>query len=595
MRFLSTLIASILGTLVALGLVVFIGFLFIVAIAASSSDQPVVRSGSVLEMTLSGSIAEQVSGDPLTQALMDEPAYDLYDLQQALRMAAVDDRVEAVWLKLHNVAAPWASLQEIRTALLDYKKTGKPLYASGGEYALSEAEYYLATTADSIFADPQAFFEFNGFDLSVAFFDGALEKLNIEPQIVRAGTFKSAVEPFFRDDLSPENEEQLMALLQTQDRLFMEAVADRRGGSPEQWQTLASENAVITAEQGLAAGLLDGLRYDDEVRAVIKARLGLDVEDELDTIDLEDYVRVPPSEAGLEIDGDAEIAVVYAVGTIMTGESTDGTVGSKTFSQAMQQAREDDDISAVVLRVNSPGGSAVAADAMWREIKLTADLKPIVVSMGDYAASGGYWIATAADGPIIADPLTLTGSIGVFSLFFDASGFFNDKLGITFDGVSTSPYADMFSGLETLSDQERALLQQTTDETYRAFLQRVADSRPLTVDEVDAIAQGRVWSGQQALDVGLVDALGGLDEAIARAADTAGLEKGTYRVRTLPRPKTFAEELDDLFSAQARATWLRFGATPTERALARTAELVDELAQMHGTVQARMPLEISVR
>lgn len=592
MRFLSTLLASILGTLVALGLVFFFGLILLLGLASAAEEEPEVRAGSVLTMTLSGPIPEQVSGDTFMQTFADEPSYDLRDVTLALRKAAADDRIEGIWLELQGVEASWATLQALRRELIAFKDSGKPLYASGGEYAMDEANYFLASAADSVFADPEAFFEFNGFALDIVFFKALLDKLGVEPQIVRAGTFKSAVEPFMREDLSEANEEQLTALLESQNRLFMEAVAESRRREPGEFQRIAEEEAVITATQAHELGLIDALLYEDEVIEVIAARLGLEDDEPLEETFLEDYVKVPLHAAGLDQDGDAEIAVVYAVGTIVTGESSEGTVGSKTFTDAMREAEDDEDVQAIVVRINSPGGSAVASDAMWREIALSE--KPVVVSMGDYAASGGYWIATAAP-TLVAEPLTLTGSIGVFSVFFDAGDFFEDKLGITFDGVQSSPYADMFSGVEPLSDAERALLQRATDETYALFLDRVAESRGLNVAQVDSIGQGRVWTGEQAFKLDLIDRLGSLDDAIAIAAREAGLDEGDYRIRALPRPRTFFEALEHAMGAQATQVWQRLGASPAERAYLRYARLFDDLVAMQGSAQARLPVDIRIR
>lgn len=595
MRFFSTLIASTLGTLIALGLMLFIGFLFILALAASSSDQPMVRTGSVLVVDLSGPVPEQVSDDPFAQAFGGEAPYDLYDVTRALQRAAVDDRIEAAWLQIHGVMAPWASLQEVREALLAFKESGKPIYATGGDYAIDEADYFLASVADSVFAEPEAFFEFNGFFLEVTFFQEMLNKLDIEPQIVRAGTFKSAVEPFIRSDLSPENETQLQALLDTQNEVFLQAIADSRGWPVENVRTMIETEGILTADEARKAGLLDDLLFTDQVESLFKTRLGLDADDDLRQIKLDSYVKVSDDDAGVETGNEGEIAVVYAVGTIMPGKSSGiDVVGSETFNKAMQKAREDDDVNAVVLRINSPGGSASASDAMWREIQLTSDEKPVIVSMGDLAASGGYWIATAGD-YIVADALTLTGSIGVFSLFFDISDFLDNKLGITLDGVRTSPYADMFSGTRPLSDAERAALQRSTDDTYQRFLEKVAASRGLEVAQVDSVGQGRVWMGQQALEIGLVDQLGDLDDAIALAADRADLEPGTYRTRLMPEPRTFMDELNEAFGVRMAKIWQGVTASPAERALARQVRLLEHLIDTQGTTQARLPLEITIR
>ncbi len=596
MRFFSTLVASVLGSLIALGFVIFLGFLFLAALVASSDTVPVVSSGSVLTIDLAGPIPELVSHDSFNQTFAGEAEFDLYDLKRALQKAAADDRIDAVWLQLRGVQASWATLQEVREALIAFKDSGKPLMASSGEYMMSEGDYFLASVADSVFASPEAFFEFNGFYLEVMYFTGLLEKLDVEPEIIRAGKYKAAVEPFLRKDLSEENEAQLAALLESHNNVFLEAIAESRGRPATDVQRLTEDPAFLTAAEAHRAGLLDGLLYDDEVEARFKERLGLDADKSLKRVNIDAYVNVSDSEAGLPTGNEGQIAVVYAVGTILSGESGAGSggVGSTTFNKAMREARKNRRIKAVVLRINSPGGSASASDAMWREIDLTAKEKPVIVSMGDLAASGGYWIATAAD-TIVADPQTLTGSIGVFGLLFNIGGALDAKLGITTDNVHTSAYADMFSGMRPLSPGERALLQQAISATYQQFLQKVADSRGLDVAAVDEIGQGRVWSGKQALDLGLVDILGDLDTAIRIAAEKAGLEEGTYRTRLLPRPRTFMEELTGTLSAQGAQAWHHLRATPAERALVRQARLLDQLAAMHGTVQARMPMEITIR
>ena len=601
MRFLSNLIASTLGVLIALGIVFFFFFVFIFAVALSSEQAPAVRSGSVLVVPLAGGVPELIPDDPLMRAFSDGPAFDLQDLKLALRKAAADDRIEGLWLQSRGIGTSWATLEEIRTALLDFKESGKVILASSDDYYVGEDDYFLASVADSVFAAPQALFEFNGFYMMAEFYRGLLDKLDVEAQIVRAGRFKSAVEPFERTDLSAESEEQLSALMNSINTQFMQQVGQSRGIAPEKLQAIAEERAIFTAEDAYRAGLLDGLLFEDQIADRFKARLGYDDDEDLRTVSLGKYKHVSASEAGLEQGDAGNIAVVYADGGIVSGESRfeanplfgGAVVGAETFIDAMREARESERVDAVVVRVNSPGGSAPAADAMWRAIDLTAQEKPVIVSMGGLAASGGYWISTAAD-TIVADPLTLTGSIGVFNLFFDVGGFFENKLGITHDAVRTSPYADMFSGLRSLAPRERALLERSVQETYQAFLRNVAEGRGLDVVQVDSIGQGRVWTGEQAQKIGLVDVLGGLETAIALAAERAGLEEGDYGIRLLPRPKTFIEELSEAMSAQARQAWLHLRTTPAERSLMEQTRLVEELLRMHGTVQARLPLHITV-
>ncbi len=600
MKFLSNLVASALGTLIALGIVLFMGFLILFIFIAAADQKPSVADGSVLIVKFSGAVPETVSGDPLTQILADEPPYGLRDIVAALRMAATDDRVDAVWLQMRNVNASWAALQEVRSALLAFKESGKPVYASSDDFAMTEASYYVASTADSVFASKQAVFEFNGFASTVMFFQNMLEKLDIEPQIVRAGRFKSAVEPFIRENFSPESEEQLMDLVETLNDEFMGAVGESRGISPDSLKRLASERALISANDAFEAGLLDGLLFQDEVLDVIKTRLNVSDDDDLETVSMRSYTRVPASDAGLEVNRDGEIAIVYAVGQIVSGEGDSADpfgssfIGSETFKKAIEEARENDRVDAVVVRIDSPGGSASASDAMWREIRLTAEEKPVIISMGGLAASGGYWIATGAE-TVVADPLTITGSIGVFAMFFDASGFFENKLGITFDQVQSSPYADVFSGITELSPEERQMLEGYVDLTYDDFLMRVADARDMTTEQVDSIAQGRVWMGRHAVDLGLVDTLGTLSTAVNMAAEAAGLDEGPYRIRVLPRPKSFFEQIAEGLNARAVNAWLQMTTSPAERALLDQARTVRDAVNQHGRVMARLPMDIEIR
>lgn len=602
MRFLSTLVASTLGVFVAIGILFVFLLLFFIALASSADQAPSVRSGSALVINLRGPIPESAPNDPLTQAFGGGADFDLRDLQLGLRKAAVDDRIDAVWLQVTGVGGAWATLEEIRRALEAFKtESGKPVIASSDDFTISEAGYFIASAADSVFAQREGIFEYNGFALIQPFFRGTLDRLEIEPQVVRAGSFKSAAEPFTRTGLSPENREQLYAILGDINSRFLEAVAESRGLTVDALQDLVTGGAIFSAEEAEAAGLLDALLYHDEVVDLLKDRIGdYDEEDDLRTISLGDYARVPASDAGLELGDEGEVAIVYAVGPIVNGDggerdpfSSGQQLAPLPFRDAIKTAREDDDVKAVVVRVNSPGGSASASEAIWREVALTREEKPVVISMGDYAASGGYWISTPAE-TIVADPLTLTGSIGVFFLGFNAREFFNDKLGVTFDGVQTSPYADMFYGIDGFEEGEREVAERFVQDTYATFLEKVAQSRDLAIEQVDAIAQGRVWTGIQAQKLGLVDVLGGLDDAVAIAAERAGLEEGTYRTRILPRPKTFIERFARALETRAAQAWLHLTTTPSERFLLEQTRMLREVERMHGTVQARMLLDVQV-
>lgn len=602
MRFLSNLIASTLGALLAFGIIVFILFLFIFMFAISADQTPGVQSSSVLVVEFTGSIPEIAEEDPLSQIFFSRASFDLLDFQNALEKAAADDRIAAVWLQLKNLNASWATLEEVRRSIEDFKQSGKPVYASSDDYYMDESAYFVLSAADSVFAAPQALFEFNGFFLGTLFFSDMLDRLNVEPQIVRAGEFKSAVEPFLRSDYSPENEEQLTALLEDWNNIFLDQVAQNRKMDPRDLERIALEDAIFSAKDAYNAGLLDDLLYKDQIEDLLKTRVGLDEDEDLPQINLKTYNRIPRSAAGLEEGNEGEIAIVYAVGNMMSGESGvdpnplfgGQNLGAETFRKAMREARESDRVKAIVVRINSPGGSAPAADAMRRELVLAAEQKPVIVSMGDYAASGGYMLAAPAD-TIVASPTTLTGSIGVFSIFFDASGFLENKLGITHDVVQTGPYADMLSALRPLSAQEEAILARSTEQIYQSFIQIVAEGRQLNPARIDSIGQGRIWTGKQAHEIGLVDELGGLQHAIDLAAESAGLEEGTYRMRILPRPKTFFEELTETLMVRAGKMLTSLRSSPVERLWTENAQTLKQLVNDHGSVQARMPFQLCVQ
>ena len=595
MKFFSTLVASTLGALLAFGIAFFVFVLFIVALASMSETTPTVQQNSVLVLDLAGTIPERGSADPISRAITGELSYGTADVLRALDMAAVDDRIRGVWIQASSSSTSWATLEEIRKALEDFRASGKPIIASSNGTPISENEYFLMSAADSVFGLPDAPFEFNGFYLNAEFYKGALDKLDVEPQIVRAGRFKSAVEPYLRKDLSPENEEQLSLLLETRFDGFVEAVADRRNLDVGRVRSLLNGTQVFVTNEALAAGLLDGLAYEDEMVARLKSVTGIDEAAELRTVSLSDYAMLSPSAAGIRRNSANEIAVLYAEGTIVNGQSEQGiSVGPESIRRQVDRILDRESVKAVVLRINSPGGSVTASDEMLRDLRRLAEEKPIIASMGSVAASGGYWIAMAAD-TIVADPATVTGSIGVFSLFFNVGGLFSDKLGINFDVVRTGPTADMMSGVRSLSADERAAWQRRVDDTYDRFISLVAQNRGMTPEQVDELASGRVWSGKDALERQLVDELGGLDDAIAIAASTVGLEEGDYVVRAYPGQMTFLERLSSRMEAGVsirmptpkRLTQLE------QVALERTRQ-IEELLRDTASIQARLPVTIRI-
>lgn len=600
MRFLSTLAASVLGTLIALvGLFLLLLFFFF-ALSLSASQTSPVQPGSVLVVPLKGPIPERVADDRFAQAFADAPSYDLRDLQTALRNAASDDRIRGVWLQMKGTTANWATLEDVRNAVSTFRETsGKPVIASSADYGMGERDYFVASAADSVFAAPLSPFEWNGFSITQLFFEDALDRLNIEPKVVRVGEFKSAVEPFLRSDLSSENRTQLNALLDTQNERVKSAVAAARGVDASFLESLADESALLDAEGALEAGLLDGLRYEHEVLDRFQDASAMPPGASVPRIEIDTYAKVPAAESNVSFTGSGTVAVVYAEGSIVSGQtdnpfgSSSQSIGSETFIDAMESARTSSSAKAVVLRINSPGGSAAASEVMWHAVERTAQEKPVIVSMGDVAASGGYYIAAGADS-ILAQPTTITGSIGIYGLLFNARGLFENRLGITFDQVATSPLADLYSTVEPFSDRERRLLEQSLDRAYATFLKRVADGRGMTTDAVDEVARGRVWSGRDALEVGLVDQLGGLDDAIAVAGKAGGLGDGPYRTQILPRPKTFFEALNQELSGQAARAWMQWNTADWERHLRTQLRGVREVLSQNGTAQARLPYTIRI-
>jgi protease-4 len=596
MRFLSTLTASVLGTLIALGLVVFFLFFFVFAVSLSADTTPSVQPGSILTVPIEGDIPERTADDPFQQAFGDAPGYDLHDLQTALRNAARDDRIEAVWLRMKGTSAQWGTLQEVRQAVEQVSESGKPVVASGADFGMGEKDYFVASAADSVFVGPQSTFEYNGFATILAFFQNAFSEVGLEIEVVRAGKYKSAAETLVRSDLSDANREQLRALLTTVNDQFAATVAADRGLSVADLQSMATEAPILKASAARDAGLIDGIRYEDEVREVIRGLNQVPSNADLSTVNVSTYKRVPATSAGVAYTGTGTVDVVYAEGNIVPGDPSESpfgsgqqALGSSSLIEALETARTSASTKAVVLRINSPGGSASASEAMWRAVRKTADEKPVIVSMGDIAASGGYYLAAGAD-TIMANPTTITGSIGVIGVVPNAEGLFEDELGVTFDGVRTSPYADMYSPTRPLASAERRLIGNYIDETYETFLQRVATARGMDTSAVHDVAQGRVWSGRDARDVGLVDTLGTLRDAVTMAGQAAGLGDGPYRTRVLPRPKTFFQRLNERFAAQATQLWQSMAATPLERKLWRHKRVLDRLMGSDGTVQTRLPV-----
>jgi protease-4 len=578
----------------ALGLVVgiFILIFLLAGIGASMGDKQKVevKDNSVLHVKLNQQIKERGVENPFGDfdagPFGNQTAIGLNDILSSLENAANDDKIKGIYLDVQSIPAGMATVEEVRNAMLRFKESGKWIVAYSEIY--SQKAYYLASVADEIWLNPEGMLEWKGLGAQLMFMKGMFEKLEVEPQIIRYGKFKSAIEPLILDKMSEANRMQTMTYMSDLWNKMLNGVAEGRGKSVEELDSFAQNATIQDAEDALEAGLADELIYKDEVIAKLREKLEMEDDDKkINYISLGKYKNAPVAKN--EDDNDSKkdrIAVIYAVGDIQGGNSDDDSMGSETISKEIRKARKDEKIKAIVLRVNSPGGSALASDVMWREVVLAKKEKPVIVSMGDVAASGGYYISCAADS-IFAQPNTITGSIGVFGVLMNAKKMVNNKLGIMIDTVKTNRFADLGSPFRPLTELERNIIQQGVNDIYTDFITKVAEGRGMKVADVDSIGQGRVWSGEDALEIGLVDKLGGIKDAIACAARMA--ESESYRVLEYPEKKDPFEQMMEDLTGKGEEALLK-------RRLGNYYEYVKDvetLMNMEG-VQARLPYQIYI-
>ncbi|MEM6736943.1 MAG: signal peptide peptidase SppA [Bacteroidota bacterium] len=566
---------NLLATLVGLFIFSIIAFFLLIGIivTASKDEIPEVKANTVIYFRMSGVLEEKAVADPFLEALGNTPkVYSLLDIISAINSAKNDDRVKGIYLEPMYLSGGYAALQEIRDALIDFKGSGKFVYAYG-EY-MSESDYYVASVADSLFLNPTGAMEFNGLSVNITFFKGMFEKLEIEPEIFRVGKFKSYVEPYTRKDLSRENELQYTELLESVYGTFLRNLSKSIHKSEEELEEISNLMKASLPKDAEAFGLIHKLGYQDELKSVIKEKIGLDENQDLKMMTMDKYTQAMSAESNYSKN---RVAVIVAEGDIVMG-GDEGIIGT-TYAKEIREARNNDRVKAIVLRINSGGGSLTASDIIWRELMLTKNKKPIIASMSTAAASGGYYIAMPAD-TIIAQPNTITGSIGIFGMWFNFGEFLENKIGITHDVVKTGEYADIYTVTRPLRDVERAIIQRGVDEGYEMFTQKAADARGMTLDELKKIAGGRVWSGEQALKNGLVDQLGSFSDAIELAAKSAGIEED-YSVTYYPEEKPFIEEFLEKMSTKVQL--FLFG-TETKPII----EQIEKLKQLQG-VQVRVP------
>jgi len=579
--------ASMLGFLLA-GILMFIIFIGIIvsAVSVGSKETVFVPEKTILVLTLDQPINDRSSDNPFAKINFTRPDIStqlgLNDIIRNIKKAASDSKVKGIYLELSDVPSGQATIEEIRNALLEFKKSGKFIVSYAEVY--TQKSYYLASVSDKIYLNPAGDMEFKGMVGQVMFFKGLLDKIEVEAQVIRHGKFKSAIEPFTLDKMSEPNKVQTLTFISGMWNHILSGISASRNIPVENLTTIANEFKIQSPDDAVSLKLVDKLLYKDEVLVELKNRVEAKTIKELKLMKLGKYAKAPVDDK--KSSGD-KIAVIYATGNIISGEGDDVSVGSESISKAIRKARLDDKVKAVVLRVNSPGGSALASDVIWREMLLTKASKPVVVSMGNVAASGGYYIACAAD-KIFAYPNTITGSIGVFGIIPNMKEMFSKNLGITFDEVKTNPYADYIPITRPMTDGEKKIITHDIENIYSTFITHVSEGRKMTVAQVDSIGQGRVWSGVDAKRLGLVDEFGGLDDAIAEAAKLAKLKE--YGTMELPEQKDTFEQLMETFTGDNSSVFLKkeLGAAyPYFNYLSR-------MSKMEG-VQALMPYDFIIK
>ena len=584
-------LSSLLATLTGLIIMTVLAFIILMGIISASTSKPTVdvKENSLLVARFNAQIMDRANEDPFALLFSGNFMYDeimgLDQILADLEKAKTDENIEGIFMNLGMVSAGVATLGEIREAMLDFKESGKFIYAYADAY--TQKSYYLASVADSVFMTPEGMFLFNGMSAQVMFYRKALEKVGVEMQVVRHGSYKGAVEPFLRDDLSDENREQIQAYVGALWGKIVEDISESRDIPVEKLNQIADDLESIDSEKLVETGMIDGLIYYDELLSLMKQRLGVDEEDDLESVSLKNYTDAPVKKKK-EYTRD-KVAVIYAMGTVVDGNAGEGYISSERISKALRKARRDKSVKAIVFRINSGGGSGSASDVIHREVMLAAREKTLVVSMGDVAASGGYYIAAPAD-TILAEPATITGSIGVFGLFPNVQKLMNEKLGINTEIVKTNKNSDILNPMMPFDPEQRVIVQKMIDDFYTNFVTVVAEGRGKTYEEIDAIAGGRVWAGSDALELGLIDMYGGLKKSIEVAAEMAGLE--SYRVESLPR----LEDPMTVLMKQLTGGSLARADRILKRELGegyQTYRKIQEIQKMHG-IQAIMPYDIEV-
>jgi len=577
------------ATIVGIVILTILLFVIVIGIAVGlSGDKTVdVASNSIMRIALTGEIKERTPNNPLAAlgflGFDEHKSIGLNDILANIKKAKTDDHIKGIYLDESYMLTGQATTEEIRNALIDFKKSGKFIIAYGEIY--TQSFYYLASVADKIYINPKGIFEFHGFSSKIMFYKGAMDKLGIEAQVIKVGTYKSAVEPYFLTKMSDANRMQVTSYLGSMYDHFLSGISVNRKINKDSLFNIANNMLVRNPEDAVKYRLIDGLKYKDEILDELKTRTGISKKSNIKSVEIADYTKAISDDKDTT-GANSRVAIVYASGEIMGGDGDDNTIGSEKLSKTLRQVRLDDKVKAVVLRVNSPGGSSLASDVIWREVMLTKKVKPIIVSMGDYAASGGYYISCAADS-IYAEPNTITGSIGIFAVVPNFQKFFNDKLGLTFDGVKTGKYADLGDVSRPLTPEERAILQNMINRGYDEFTKAVAAGRGKSQAYINSIGQGRVWTGEQAIKVGLVDKLGTINDAVKSAAAKAKIKD--YNIVTYPEQESSFKNITRNMSVEMRTHFAKAELGDNYKYY----EQVKAATKMTG-ILARMPFDVSI-
>lgn len=587
-QFFKFMLASMAGYFVIMLVMGLIFFSMMVSLVSLTKKVEIVTpDNAVLTLKLDQDIPDRTSDNPFAEmnlfSFQAKKIQGLDNIVKAIEKAGQEPKIKGIYLELSEIPAGIATIEEIRNALIEFKKSGKFVYAYSEGY--SQKAYYLATVADKIYLNPQGSLTFKGLAAELMFFKGTLQKLDVQAQIIRHGKFKSAVEPFMNDKMSDANREQYQRLLDVIWKNMLTQVSTCRNIPEIQLTNYADSLKVQTAEDALNYKMVDKLVYKDEMLDILNEKLGNAQGGTVEMLSVGKFINSREGKTKY-FSGKQKIAVIYASGEINSGEGDIKTIGSEGLSKAIRDARCDSAIKAIVLRINSPGGSALASDIIWREVELAKKTKPVVVSMGDVAASGGYYIACSAN-KIFAQPNTLTGSIGVFGVIPNLEKFYNNKLGITMDVVKTNKYSEYITTNRALQPYETKVLTNEIENIYQTFIGHVAEGRKMEKAQVDSIGQGRVWSGTDAKRIGLVDEIGGLDKAIAEAAKLAGIDQ--YKLSVYPKYKdSFQQFIEEMSGNQSEVA--------VKNLLGENYiyfEYLNQLKKQKG-VQARMPFDMII-